>query len=302
MKKTLLTGAGGLVGLQVDADIKISGRKELDLRDWDATLAFFKKHKPTHVIHCAAKVGGVLANMNHMGEFFYDSMAMNLNVLEAARLTGVEKVVSFLSTCIYPDNVSYPLVEGDLHNGEPHESNFAYAYAKRMLEVQSRAYRKQYGLNYVCVVPTNIYGPNDNFSLEGGHVVPALIHKCYLAKKNNTELRIWGSGKPLREFVYSEDMGKLINWACDEYNEETPIILSNSHEISIKDLVHTVVQAFNFEGPVIFDTDKPEGQHKKSTDNSKLKSYLPEFEFTPIEEGIKKTVDWFINNYEVCRK
>ena len=302
MNKTLLTGAGGLVGLQVDADIKISGRKDVDLRNWDSTLQFFKEHEPTHVIHCAAKVGGVLANMSHMGEFFYDSMAMNLNVLEAARLTGVNKVVSFLSTCIYPDNVSYPLVEGDLHNGEPHESNFAYAYAKRMLEVQSRAYRKQYGLNYVCVVPTNIYGPNDNFSLEGGHVVPALIHKCYLAKKNNTELRIWGSGNALREFVYSEDMGKLINWASDEYDEETPIILSNSQEISIKDLVHTVVKAFNFKGPVVFETDKPEGQHRKSTDNSKLKSYLPAFEFTPIEEGIKKTVDWFIDNYEVCRK
>lgn len=301
-KKVLLTGAGGLVGKTVTADIKINGRSELDLRDWEATYNFFKKTKPTHVIHCAAKVGGVLANMNHMGEFFHDSMAMNLNVLEAARRTGVKKVVSFLSTCIYPDQVKYPLVESDLHNGEPHESNFAYAYAKRMLEVQSRAYRKQYGLNYVCVVPTNIYGPNDNFSLEGGHVVPALIHKCYLSKKNNTPLVVWGTGDALREFVYVEDMGKLIDWASEHYESESPIILSNSDEISIRDLVQSVVKAFDFSGEVIFDSRKPEGQHRKSTDNSKLKTLLPDFKFTPLCEGIEKTVDWFVTNYESCRK
>ena len=301
-KKTLLTGAGGLVGLQVDADFRIEGKDQLDLRDWDATLNYFEEKKPTHVIHCAAKVGGVLANMSHMGEFFYESMAMNLNVLEASRRTGAKKVVSFLSTCIYPDQAKYPLVETDLHSGEPHESNFAYAYAKRMLEVQSRAYRKQYGVNYICVVPTNIYGPNDNFSLEGGHVVPALIHKCYLAKKNNTPLTVWGSGNPLREFVYSEDMGKLINWAADEYEEDTPIILSNSEEVSIKELVLTVVDAYDFKGDIIFDATKPEGQHRKPTDNSKLRSYLPDFEFTSIREGIIKTVDWFVENYDGCRK
>jgi len=274
----------------------------LDLRDFQATLDYFTEHEADTVIHCAAKVGGVMANMSYMGEFFYDSMAMNLNVLEAARRSGVRKVVSFLSTCIYPDNVKYPLVENDLHMGEPHESNFGYAYAKRMLEVQSRAYRKQYGVNYVCVVPTNIYGPNDNFNLEGGHVVPALIHKCYLAKKNNTPLVIWGSGKPLREFVYSEDMGKLINWAALDYEEETPIIFSNSEEISIKELVEAVVEAFDFQGEIIYDETKPEGQYRKPTDNSKLRSYLPDFEFTPIKEGVKKTVDWFVENYEDCRK
>jgi GDP-L-fucose synthase len=301
-KKTLLTGAGGLVGLQVKADIRIDGKDQLDLRDWNATIKYFEETKPTQVIHCAARVGGVLANMNHMGEFFHDSMAMNLNVLEAARRTGVQKVVSFLSTCIYPEQAKYPLVETDLHSGEPHESNFAYAYAKRMLEVQSRAYRKQYGVNYICVVPTNIYGPNDNFSLDGGHVVPALIHKCYLAKKNGTPLTIWGSGNPLREFVYSEDMGKLINWSADNYEEESPIIFSNSNEISIKQLVYTVVEAYNFTGDIIFDTSKPEGQYRKPTDNTKLKSYLPDFKFTPLKDGVKKTVDWFVENYEGCRK
>lgn len=300
--RTILTGAGGLVGSKVKADFRIEGKDQVDLRDFESTLAYFTEQEADTVIHCAAKVGGVMANMNFMGEFFYDSMAMNLNVLEAARRSGVKKVVSFLSTCIYPDNVKYPLVETDLHMGEPHESNFGYAYAKRMLEVQSRAYRKQYGVNYVCVVPTNIYGPNDNFNLEGGHVVPALIHKCYLAKKNNTPLVIWGSGKPLREFVYSEDMGKLINWAALDYEEETPIIFSNSEEISIKDLVEAVVEAFAFDGEIIYDETKPEGQYRKPTDNSKLRSYLPDFEFTPIKEGVKKTVDWFIENYEDCRK
>ena len=301
-KKVLLTGAAGLVGSTIKADFRVHSRNHLDLRNWDSTISFFERHQPTHVVHCAAKVGGVWANMHHAGEFFYDSMMMNLNVLEAARRTGVQKVVSFLSTCIYPDQVEYPLTETNLHRGEPHESNFSYAYAKRMLEVQSRAYRKQYDVNYVCVVPTNIYGPHDNYNLEGGHVVPSLIHKCYLAKKNNTDLVVWGSGKPLREFVFSEDIGKLTTWALDSYEEATPIIFSNSDEITIRELVEVIVEAMEFEGNVIFDSEKPDGQFRKPTDNSKLLSLLPDFKFTPIKEGMKKSVDWFIENYENCRK
>ena len=300
--KTLLTGAKGLVGSTISADIRIDGRDYVDLRDRTSTFKYFEDYMPTHVIHCAAKVGGVWDNMNHMGEFFYDSMSMNLNVLEAARRVGVTKVVSFLSTCIYPDNVEYPLTEGKLHTGEPHSSNFAYAYAKRMLEVQSRAYKVQYGLNYVCVAPTNIYGPRDNYNLESRHVVPALIHKCYLAKINKSDLVVWGSGNPLREFIYSEDAGKLTEWALENYEDSSPLILSNSMETSIKELVNIIADAMEFTGNIIFDDSKPDGQYKKTTDNSKLMSYLPDFKFTPLEEGIKKSVDWFVENYEVCRR
>jgi GDP-L-fucose synthase len=262
----------------------------------------FKIHKPDYVIHTAGKVGGVGANMNNKGEFFYNNIMINTNVIESSRKYNVKKLVSFLSTCIFPDNVEYPLTESKIHLGVPHNSNDAYAYAKRMVDIQIRAYREQYGLNYISVIPTNIYGPNDNFSLENGHVVPMLIHKLYLAQKNNTDFIVWGSGKPLREFIYSKDVAKLSDWALDNYDEVEPIIFTNSYEISIMDLVDLLISEFNFKGKVIFDTTKPDGQLRKPSDNSKLKSYLPNFKFTPIEEGIKESVKWFIENYEKARK
>lgn len=298
---TLVTGGTGLVGSAIQAEIKL-GSKDVDLKIQKDVDQLFSKHLPDNVIHCAARVGGLGDNMNHKGEFYHDNIMMNTNVLEACRKYNVKKVVSFLSTCIFPDNVTYPLQEHKIHLGEPHNSNFAYAYAKRMLDVQSRAYSEQYGTNYVCVIPTNIYGPNDNFSIENGHVLPSLLHKCYLAKKNNTDLLVWGSGTPLREFIYSEDVAKLTEWILNNYNESTPIILSTSNEISIKDLVDIIVKKFNFTGNVIWQSDKPDGQHRKPSDNSKLLSYLPDFKFTPIEEGIEKTVDWLIKNYEHIRK
>jgi GDP-L-fucose synthase len=171
-----------------------------------------------------------------------------------------------------------------------------------MSDIQIRSYREQYGVNYTSVIPTNIYGPNDNFSLTDGHVMPMLMHKLYLAQRDNTDFVVWGSGKPLREFIYSKDIAKLSEWAIDNYNEPEPIIFTNSNEISIMDLVDLLVKEFNFKGNVIFDSTKPDGQFRKPSDNSKLKSYLPDFKFTPIEIGIKETVNWFIENYEKSRK
>ena len=297
----MVTGGSGLVGSTINADIKLSS-KDADLRNWNETISIFEKYKPDEVIHCAGKVGGVGSNMNYKGEFFYDNIMINTNVLEACRITGVKKVVSFLSTCIFPDDIEYPLTEKKIHIGEPHNSNYAYAYAKRMLDIQSRAYKEQYGVNYTCVIPTNIYGPDDNFNLENGHVLPALIHKCYLAKKNNTDFVIWGSGKPLREFIYSEDVGRLTEWVLHNYEEEEPIIFSTSDEISIGNVAEMVVYYMGFKGKLIFDDEKPDGQFRKPSDNSKLKSYLPDFKFTPIEKGIEKSVNWFIENYEKARK
>lgn len=297
----MVTGGSGLVGSTINADIKLSS-KDADLRNWNETISIFEKYKPKEVIHCAGKVGGVGSNMNYKGEFFYDNIMINTNVLEACRMTGVKKVVSFLSTCIFPDDIEYPLTEKKIHIGEPHNSNYAYAYAKRMLDIQSRAYKEQYGVNYTCVIPTNIYGPDDNFNLENGHVLPALIHKCYLAKKNNTDFVIWGSGKPLREFIYSEDVGRLTEWVLHNYEEEEPIIFSTSDEISIGNVAEMVVYYMGFKGKLIFDDEKPDGQFRKPSDNSKLKSYLPDFKFTPIEKGIEKSVNWFIENYEKARK
>jgi GDP-L-fucose synthase len=301
MKKILVTGGNGLVGSSIQSDYKI-GREEFDLINFEQTQKMFEKYKPTGVIHCAGKVGGLGGNINYKGQYFYENIMINTNVIESARQNGVKKLVSFLSTCIFPDNIDYPLTESKIHLGEPHNSNYPYAYAKRMADIQIRSYREQYGLNYVSIIPTNIYGPNDNFSLTHGHVMPMLIHKLYLAKKNNTDFTVWGSGNPLREFIYSKDVAKLSEWALDNYNESEPIIFSNSIEISIKDLVDLLVKEFKFKGKVIFDKTKPDGQFRKPSDNSKLKSYLPNFEFTPIEEGIKETVKWFIENYENARK
>ncbi len=298
--KLLITGGNGLVGSQLKSELKIDSK--IDLRNSKICDNFFNKNKPLNVIHCAAKVGGLGGNMNLKGEFFYDNIMINTNVIESCRKHGVKKLVCFLSTCVFPDNVEYPLTEKKIHLGEPHNSNYPYAYAKRMADIQIRAYREQYDLNYVSVIPTNIYGPKDNFNLQNGHVIPSLIHKCYLAKKNNTPFKIWGTGKPLREFIYSEDVAKLTEWVLKNYDEKEPIILSTSEEVSIKDVVKLIVKHMDFKGEVVWEEDKPDGQYRKPSDNTKLMSYLPDFKFTSLNSGLKKTISWFISNYESCRK
>ncbi len=298
---TLVTGGTGLVGSSISQGVKLSS-VDGDLRDWNQTLELFEYHKPKKVINCAGKVGGLGGNMNYKGEFYYDNIMMNTNVIEASRQVGVERLVCFLSTCVFPDDVEFPLTEKKVHLGEPHFSNYPYAYAKRMADVQIRAYREQYGIEYVTVIPTNIYGPHDNFNIETGHVLPSLIHKCYLADKNNTDFVIWGSGKPLREFIFSKDIAKLSEWALDNYTEDEPIIFSTSDAVPIKDVVDLIVEYMNFKGNVVWDRDKPDGQYRKPSSIEKLKSYLPDYEFTSVEDGLKETVEWFYENYEVLRK
>jgi len=298
--KRLVTGGTGLVGSAIIADVKVG--QNYDLTNPLICDSMFNEHKPTHVIHCAAKVGGLGGNMNYKGEYFHDNIMINTNVIESARKAGVTNLVSFLSTCVFPDDIEYPLTEKKIHLGEPHFSNYPYAYAKRMADIQIRAYREQYGVKYTSVIPCNIYGPNDNFSLEHGHVIPMLMHKLYLAQQRNEDFVVWGSGKPLREFIFSKDVAQLAEWALDNYDESEPIIFSTSNEISIMDLVDLLVKEFEFKGRVIFDDSKPDGQFRKPSDNSKLKSYLPDFEFTSIEEGIRETVYWFKENYDRARK
>ena len=299
--KTLITGGYGMVGSAMESQIKLS-RETCDLVNPKQTEALFQTIKPDGVIHCAGKVGGIGGNSNYKGEYFYDNLMINTNVIEASRKAGVKRLVAFLSTCVFPDNVKYPLTIDQIHTGEPHSSNYPYAYAKRMADVQIRAYREQYGLNYTSIIPSNIYGPNDNFNLDHGHVMPMLIHKLYLAKKNNTDFTVWGSGNPLREFIYSKDIAKIAEWALENYEGTDPLIISGDEEISIKDLVDILVNEFKFKGKVIFDETKPDGQHRKPSDNHKIKELLPDFEYTPFEEGIKETVNWFIENYENARK
>lgn len=298
----LITGGHGLVGSEFIGEQYFKPTsKEFDLRITENTNRLMLKQFDG-VIHCAGKVGGVGGNMNHKGEFFYDNIMINTNVIEGARLSGVKNLVSFLSTCVFPDNVEYPLTEKKIHLGPPHFSNDAYAYAKRMTDVQIRSYREQYGLNYKSVIPCNIYGPNDNYDIVNGHVLPSLIHKCFLARENKTPFTIWGSGKPLREFIFSKDISKLTEWVLYNYNENEPIILSTSEEISIRDIVSMVVEIMNFKGDVIYDSTKPDGQFRKPSDNSKIKHYLPNFKFTPIYEGLKETIEYFEKNHTLLRK
>ena len=299
--KTLVTGGYGMVGSAMESQIKLS-RETCDLTNPRQTEKLFQLIKPDGVIHCAGKVGGIGGNSNYKGEYFYNNLMINTNVIEAARKAGVKNLVAFLSTCVFPDKVKYPLTVDQIQLGEPHESNYPYAYAKRMADVQIRAYREQYGINYTSIIPSNIYGPNDNFNLDHGHVMPMLIHKLYLAKKNKTDFTVWGSGKPLREFIYSKDIAKIAEWALYNYEGTDPLIMSGDEEISIKELVGILVDEFKFKGKVIFDKTKPDGQLRKPSDNSKIKELLPDFEYTPFEQGIKETVNWFIENYNEARK
>jgi len=310
----LVTGGRGLVGKGIEAVIKrqnpqdenwvFLGTKDGDLRDREATRAIFEKHKPTYVIHLAALVGGLFRNMKYKVEFWRDNVAINDNVLQFSKEYGVKKVVSCLSTCIFPDKTSYPIDETMIHNGPPHTSNEGYAYAKRMIDVINRAYNSQYGCQFTSVVPTNIFGPHDNFNVDDGHVLPGLMHKCLTAKKNGGEFYIWGSGTPLRQFIYSEDLGELMIWVMRSYEAVEPIILSvpEEAEVSIKDAAMSLVEGMGFEGPVKFDSTKADGQYKKTASNAKLMSLYPDFKFTPFREAVHKTCKWFEENYEIARK
>lgn len=309
--KILVTGGTGLVGFGLQKiahnfkhDFMFIGSKDCDLTSYEKTIDFFQKHKPDYVIHLAASVGGLFKNMNFKVDMYEKNTLINCNVLRCCHDVGVKKVVSCLSTCIFPDKTTYPINEEMLHNGPPHTSNDAYAYSKRMLEVHSKAYQEQYGDDFVCVIPTNIYGENDNYSLEDGHVIPSLIHKCYLAKQSGEKFIVRGTGKPLRQFIYAEDLAKLMMWVVESYEEKTSIILSvgEEDEMSIGQVARQIAKEYDYEHMMEFDTSFSDGQYKKTADNSKLKKLYGEFQFTTITDGIQQSVQWFKTNYETCRK
>ncbi|XP_041424185.1 GDP-L-fucose synthase isoform X4 [Xenopus laevis] len=297
-KRILVTGGSGLVGKAIEkvvADgegrpdeqwIFISS-KDADLTNAADTKCLFEKHKPTHVIHLAAMVGGLFRNMKYNLDFLRNNLHINDNVLHSAYEMGVQKVVSCLSTCIFPDKTTYPIDETMIHNGPPHTSNFGYSYAKRMIDVQNRAYYEQHGCKFTSVIPTNVFGPHDNFNIDDGHVLPGLIHKVYSAKQNGTALSIWGTGQPRRQFIYSLDLARLFIWVLREYNEVDPIILSvgEEDEVSIKEAAESIVAAMEFKGELIFDSTKSDGQFKKTASNHKLRKYLPDFQFTPFNKA-----------------
>ena len=303
MGKILITGGTGLVGSRfIGKDYLKIGSNDLNLMNQNSIGDFLKNKEIEGVIHCAARVGGVKGNMEYPGEFTYENLKMNTGIIEEARKAGIKKLIAFSSTCVFPDKVEYPLTPDKIHLGPPHSSNYGYAYAKRMAEIQMQSYREQYGVNYFSVIPCNIYGPADNYNLEDGHVLPSLIHKFHLADISGSDVTIWGSGSPLREFVFSEDVADLTRILFDNYKEGIPVIISSGKEISIKEVVEIIASEFNFRGKIIWDLDKPEGQFRKPSDNSVIRSIAPDFEFTPIEEGIQKSVKWFKENYPNIRK
>lgn len=313
----LVTGGSGLVGQalkKVVAEMPAAesqhetwhfvGSKDADLRVLADVEALFQKLKPTHVIHLAAFVGGLYKNMQFPVEFWKYNVAMNENILHTAHKYDCAKVISCLSTCIFPDKTPYPIDETMVHNGPPHNSNEPYAIAKRSIDVINRAYHQQHGRLFTSVIPTNVYGPHDNYHLVESHVVPGLIHKFYNAKRDGTSVTCWGSGKPLRQFIYSEDLARLFVWTLREYHSPEPIILSvgEAEEVSIKDVVEAIASATEFKNAIVWDTSKSDGQYKKTASNAKLMKLNPDFKFTPMTEGIKQSVQWFNDNYDLARK
>lgn len=303
--KILLTGGNGFLGIFVKKElinagykaenIKIFSSKELDLRDFDNCKKAVQD--VDIVIHLAAKVGGIGLNQAKPGELFYDNLIMGIQLMEASRLAGIKKFVAIGTVCSYPKFTPLPFKEEDLWNGYPEETNAPYGLAKKMLLVQSKAYRQQYDFNAIYLLPVNLYGPGDNFNPDSSHVIPALIKKSLEAKKNNTEMLVWGTGSASREFLFVEDAAQAIVLATEKYNGSDPINIGSGSEITIKQLVETINKLTGFKGKVVWDTSKPDGQPRRCLDTSKAKKEFGFIASTNFEIGLKKTIDWYLSNH-----
>lgn len=305
-KNILITGGHGFVGRHLVKNLlekrKILKRnlfvpsiEELDFKKWEDCLRAVKGKDV--VIHLAAKVGGIGFNLEKPGELFFDNLIMGANLMEAARQVGVEKFVGIMTVCSYPKFTKVPFKEDDLWNGYPEETNAPYGLAKKMLLVQAQAYRKQYGLNAISLLPVNMYGPGDTFDPSRSHVISALIKKFHDAKKNNiNHVNIWGTGKASREFLYVEDGVEGIILATERYDKEEPVNIGTGKEITIKELVKTIAKLMDFKGEIIWDSSKPDGQPKRMLDTTRARK---EFGFKAkinFIQGLKNTINWYINH------
>ena len=299
-KKFLITGGAGLVGTSVPFGLKPS-RKEVDLTNYDQLISYIRDHKITDIVHCAGKVGGVKSNKQFINDFLVENLTINTNIIKACR--EVNRATFLLSTCIFPEFAEYPLTEEQIHNGEPHSTNYGYAYAKRMLEVGARSLSEQYNINAKCIIPCNMYGIGDNYDMENGHVLPSLIHRCYLSKLNNKSFTVWGEGKALREFLFSEDLGRILyKIHIDDVTIPNTMIVSPGKEWSIREAVNIIISKFNFSGELIFDKTKPEGIMRKPTNNNLFNVHFPNFKFTDLKNGLEKTIEDFLEKYPNIRK
>ncbi len=296
----VITGGTGMVGSafkKIRPDAQLLDRKKF------SDLSFDVKDK--NIVHLAAKVGGVKANSDQISDFYCENSVINEKILRYAKESGANKVVSMLSTCVYPDApfITYPLTEDQLHLGPPHASNFGYAYAKRMVDVMSRAYRQQYNCNFITAIPNNLYGENDNFHLLDSHVIPAIIRKVWEAKINGKNtVSCWGDGSPLREFTYSQDIARILLFLLKNYEKPEPINIGNTTEYSISEIVSIICKILEYDGDILWQTDKPSGQYRKPSSNQKLLDLGWKNEwYTPLEIGLKNTCDWFRIKYPNVR-
>ena len=300
MKSILVTGGSGLVGhalrgIKSNYYMYFLDSKMCNLLNFEETLKTFKEIKPDYVIHLAACVGGLYKNMNDPVKMLENNIIINTNVIKCSHLIDVQRLIACLSTCIFPDNVGV-INESMINDGPPHPSNEGYAYSKRILEAQCKCYNKQYNRNYICIIPTNIYGPHDNFNLEDSHVIPALIHKCYL----NKLFYIKGTGKPRRQFIYSKDLAKIIMEILLKYSSTESMIIADTKEYSILEIANIINTSFS--NTIILQPEYSDGQYRKTADNSRLLSFLPNFKFTPIHDGLLETINWFKKEYPGIRK
>ena len=301
-RRVLLTGGGGFLGSFIrqrlereqPAAILAPRRSELDLRDAGAIRAYLREQKPDLIIHGAAVVGGIGANRMHPGRFFYENAIMGIQLIEEARLAGVDKFVCLGTICAYPKFAPIPFREDDLWNGYPEETNAPYGVAKKALLVQLQSYRQEYGFNGIFLLPVNLYGPRDNFDLETSHVIPAMIRKFIEAgARGEREVVLWGDGTPTREFLYVEDAADGIVTAAEKYEKSEPVNLGRGEEISIRDLAMLIRQATGFEGEIVWDPTKPNGQPRRMLDVERAAN---EFGFragTSFPAGLARTIDWY---------
>jgi GDP-L-fucose synthase len=310
-RRILVTGGAGFLGSFVVEklrergckDVFVPRSKDYDLVHMDAVKRLYREAKPNIVIHLAAKVGGIGANRANPGKFFYDNLMMGAQIMEMGRQVGIEKFVAIGTICAYPKFASVPFKEEDLWNGYPEETNAPYGLAKKMLLVQSQAYREQYGFNGIYLLPVNLYGPRDNFDLESSHVIPALIRKCIDAMDtpltsnlNPPTITVWGTGRATREFLYVEDAAEGILLAVEKYDKPDPVNLGAGFEISIRDLVDLIAKLTGFNGKIVWDASKPDGQPRRMLDVTKAER---EFGFRAkvgLEEGLRETIEWYISN------
>ena len=315
--KVLVTGGYGLVGKSLQKIVKSKdnlidefvflSRQDCDLRNTQDVYNIFEKIRPDVVIHLASCVGGVYENMLNNYNYLLDNSRLNLNIIDACNKYKIKRLINILSTCIFPDkDIVYPLTSDQLHNGLPHNSNIGYAYSKRILHLTSELLaNKSENFKVINLTPTNLYGCNDNYNLERSHVIPGLIHKTYNCKKENTPLKINGSGKALRQFVNVNDLSRIIYKFIylDISDNSISVVVSppESDEISISELVNKICKCFDYYN-FYYDSSFSDGQLKKTASNSELLKYLPDFKFTPLNVGLKETIDFFIENYNSVRK